>query len=223
MNVLKRRDLGLIVFDLDGVILDSEPMHEIARRKMFRKYSVLSTEGLPCPVGLATGEFWRLIKKQCPDLPDEEALVKEHYSLAEEIVYENHLKASEGLLNLLEKARESGIRIGLASSSTRSFVDAVLNYLSLYDKFDFTIAVDEVKNKKPDPEPYLRILERAGISAKDTFAVEDSESGICSAKAAGIYCFGYKNPTSGEQNLKNADKIISRLYELDVYVENGWF
>lgn len=84
------------------------------------------------------------------------------------------------------------MKIALASSSDRSLVDRILHILHLEKYFDFTVAGNEVGKRKPDPALYKRVVEECGLYAEEAIAVEDSGTGVEAARAAGIFCYGYK-------------------------------
>ena len=204
----------MIVFDMDGVILDSEPLHENARQMMFQKYHITPNDSFPPPVGNSSSGFWRQVFALCGLEGDAYELEAEQYYLVAKQIKDNNLPPSDGLLEVFRWAKEQGMKIGLASSSTRVLVDDVLDLMQIRAYFDYTVSGDEIARKKPAPDAYLKVLEMAGLPAEAAMAVEDSGTGIAAAKAAGLYCFGYENPTSGEQNLSQSDRIIKHLKEI---------
>ncbi|MSR94156.1 HAD-IA family hydrolase [Clostridiaceae bacterium 68-1-5] len=217
---MKREALKLVVFDMDGVILDSEPLHEGARRSMFRELGVKEDESLPNPVGTSASAFWgEVIRRNGIKGFDGDMLEKKQYDWVIQKIIHNRLSATEGLLDVIKGLKREGIPIALASSSSRDLVNEVLKYLAIEEFFDITITGDEVKNRKPDPEIYLKVLEKAGVCAENTIAVEDTVSGVGAATAAGIYCFGYRNATSGAQDLSKADRIIERMEEITEWLK----
>ncbi len=203
-----------IIFDMDGVILNSEPVHEEARQQMFQEMNIVLDADFPDPVGKATDEFWELIlnKLGLPGSSQQKSV--EHYRRVAELVEQKQLGPSEGLLDVLEWAKKNQMKIGIASSSLRYLVDAVLRILNIGQYFDCTVAGDEVEHKKPAPDIYQKVLSEMGISPEDAIAVEDSKAGVKAAKTAGIFCFGYQNPTSGSQDLQQADCQIRHLREI---------
>ncbi len=204
----------MIVFDMDGVILDSEPLHENARQMMFQKYNITPDDSFPPPVGNSSSGFWRQVFALCGLEGDAYELEAEQYYLVAKQIKDNDLPPSDGLLDVILWAKAQGMKVGLASSSTRILVDDVLDLMKLREFFDYTVSGDEIARKKPAPDAYLKVLELAGLPAETAMAVEDSGSGVAAAKAAGLYCFGYDNPTSGEQDLSKADRIIKQLKEI---------
>lgn len=204
----------LIIFDMDGVIIDSEPLHENARQMMYKKFDIKPDDSLPNPIGNPTDGYWKLcIDKYKLDENNLE-LEKMQYDLVLNQIIEYNLPPSNGLMEVLKWAKENNIKIALASSSTRHLVDGILKGLKVHDFFDCVIAGDEVKVKKPDPEIYLRILKKLGIKPGDAVAIEDSNPGIMAAMSAGIFCYGYNNPTSLGQDVSIADKKIDSLIEI---------
>lgn len=203
-----------IIFDMDGVLLDSEPIHEQSRQIMFQELNIVLDDTFPDPIGKSACDFWNLILERLHLPGTGREKEEQHYRLISKLIQENHVKESEGLIEVLEWAKKKGMKIGLASSSSRFLVEDVLRILKLEPYFDLAVAGDEVTVKKPSPEIYQKVLDAFGISGDEAVAVEDSSSGVTAAKAAGIYCFGYVNPTSGDQDLSAADCRITKLREI---------
>lgn len=212
--IMDKTKIKIIIFDMDGVVLDSEPLHEAARQRMFQKMQIMPIESFPSPVGNSASGFWKQVLAFCNLSGDPDALEIDQYRLVAELIEENHVEPSDGLLEVFHWAKSNGMKIALASSSSRVLVDETLRLLKIQHYFDCTVAGDEIETKKPAPDVYLKVLEKTGFSADQAVAVEDSRSGTISAKKAGIYCYGYSNPTSGEQDLQNAGKIIYHLREI---------
>lgn len=206
--------LKLLIFDMDGVILDSEPLHENARQMMFQRFGIVPDDTFPDPVGNSSSGFWRQVIEKCGIEGDPLDLEKEQYRLVAQQIEENQIPPSEGLKELLIWAKDHEIRVGLASSSTRVLVDDALRLLEIGRYFDYTVSGDEVPAKKPAPDVYQKVLGMAGIPAGNAAAVEDTHTGMLAAKNAGIFCFGYRNMTSGAQDMSAADRIIDKLGEI---------
>ena len=93
-------------------------------------------------------------------------------------------------------------------------MDETLQLLGIRECFDITVAGNEIPKKKPEPDVYLKVLELSGIEASCALAIEDSKAGVEAAQRAGICCYGYRNPTSGNQDISKADKIVNSLNEI---------
>jgi len=207
-------DKKMLIFDMDGVILDSEPLHQEARELMYAEYGIKTDNTLPDPVGKSSSGFWRLVGEKYGFSFDADAMEAEQYSLVAMLAEKKHTEPNSGLINILELAKVNGIKTGVASSSSRQLVSRILDLLGIQQYFDVVVCGDEIANKKPAPDVYKKVLELAGASPCDAVAIEDSDAGIKAAKSAGIYCYGYKNNTSGNQSLLEADKIITRLADI---------
>ena len=208
------KDLKIIIFDMDGVVLDSEPLHENARQMMFKEFGIVPDETFPEAVGKSSAGFWRQIIELCKIDGEPYALEARQYALVAQQIEENGVQPSVGFLDIVNWAKENGVIVGLASSSTRILVNDSLRLLGVKEFFDYTVSGNEIAKKKPAPDSYLKVLELSGCKAEHAIAIEDSSSGVAAAKNAGIFCFGYQNVTSGEQDLSKADKIIDSLTEI---------
>lgn len=211
----------ILIFDMDGVILDSEPLHEEARQIMFQEMKIVLDDSYPDPVGKAMDEFWDLIFKKLGVQGDGIEKEKQHYQVVAKMIEEKHVGPNEGLLETIQWAKEKGMKVAIASSSPRFLVDEVLRLLNLGQYFDCTVSGDEVLNRKPEPDVYQKVLELMGMKPEEAIAVEDSSTGVAAAKAAGCYCFGYVNPGSGEQNLQKTDCLISHLADIKQLYKEG--
>lgn len=202
----------IIIFDMDGVVLDSEPLHENARAMIRQKLGVTLGPDFPDPVGASASGHWQMVLDRFGLTGDCNVLEQEQYALVARQIKENHIKPNPGLIEVLEWAKKKDVKIGLASSSTRELVEEALGLLGVRRYFDYTVSGDEVTNKKPDPEPYLRVLEMAGMTAAEAVAVEDSKNGVRSAIDAGIFCFGYRSDPA--QDLSKANTTIQHLAQI---------
>ena len=211
----------ILIFDMDGVVLDSEPLHQRAREMMYEKYGVKPLDCFPDPVGKSSRLFWETVADICGMAWDSKQMEDEQFSLVAEQVETGLVPVTEGLLEVLGQAEEEGIKTGLATSSDRAMVERVLRALGIIQHFDIIVTGDEVANKKPFPDVYERVLEIAGISPGRAAAEEDSSAGGEAAKNAGIYCYGYRNETSGEQNLEKADRVVGNLRDVGEFCTNS--
>ncbi|GKX30902.1 phosphatase [Vallitalea longa] len=215
---MNRHKYKMLVFDMDGVILDSEPLHEYAKKRILQDYNISPNIDLFWSVGNPNIVLWRKIITEYKISSTPEELEQKQYEYIIEQLEEQNVKASNGIEELLNWAKRNEFLIGLASSSNRYFVDYVLHFLKIKDYFEYTIAGDEVTHKKPKPDVYLAIIDMADILPSQVIAIEDSSSGIKAAVEAGISCIGYQNPTSGKQDLGLAEHIITALDEVQEYI-----
>jgi HAD superfamily hydrolase (TIGR01509 family) len=208
------KQLKMIVFDLDGVILDSEPLHEHAKIRILKEHGITEKVDLSFSVGQPNKMLWHMMINRFHINKSEEALEKLQYEYILEEIKDKQIPTSIGLMELLQYLKNNEIKIGLASSSDRFYVDAILKYYNILDYFEYIVAGDEVKRKKPEPDIYLKIMELSQLKANEVNAIEDSYAGSKAATQAGLKCIGYHNPTSGNQDLSNCYLKINEMSQV---------
>lgn len=213
------QNIKLVIFDMDGVILNSEPVHLHSKKKILESLGLSSTMDLSKYVGVANEELWdEVIKENQLSMKVQELVqLQDDYNF--QIIIEEKVSLSYGLMEVLEFLEKNKIAVGIASSSTKQFVYQILQHFKIMDKFTFIITGDDVKNKKPNPEIYLRALDFGKSKPEETLAIEDSKMGALAAERAGIPCIGYVNPTSGNQDLSHAITRINSLTEVILYIQ----
>lgn len=205
---------ALFIFDLDGVIADTEPLHRIAKLRIFAKLGVTSNVDLDRHVGRPNVELWTSVIEESGLERTAGELERMQYDLILEQLAENDARPTRGLPELLDALDAAGVRCALCSSSDRYYVDRVLNFFGFAGRFATIVGGDEVAEKKPAPDGYLKVLRDAGVEAARAVALEDTTAGVGAAVAAGIACIGYVNPTSGNQDLSRAALRVAGLSEV---------
>ena len=211
---MAQNKINLVIFDLDGVILNSEPLHDHAKKRILKEGGVMEDPDLSWSVGKPSNILWSLMKDRYGLKPSEDELEQRQYNYILEEVEENQIQPSEGLIELLQWLKEEQIRIGLVSSSWGSFVHSVLEHYNIKHFFDYVIAGDDVERKKPFPDGYLKALDLFSLPSSSAIAIEDSKTGSEAAISAQLKCIGYQNPTSGKQDLTKCYKVIDQLNQV---------
>lgn len=198
-----------VIFDMDGVLIDSEPFYFQRRMDFFKEKGIRpGSNKFEDYVGNSEKQTWEML------VPGNEAKQKElhqeylKYKQRHGIDFTKALRSS--VPHVLNMLGEKGVSIGLASSSPRNEINKMLTDCQLEKYFSFTISGEEVKESKPNPEIYL--ISREALNCEECLAVEDSTQGIASAKTAGIYTVALKQTFSMDQHA--ADIIIDKLEEL---------
>lgn len=201
-----------VVFDFDGLILDTELPVFRAWQQIFAKYGQkLTLDGWVDYIGRSPDSF-----DPCDDLErllgkpvDREAIRAEHQQreasliLAEEVL--------PGVVDLIEQARDRNLRLGIASSSERAWVIGHLAYLGLGNVFETIRCSDDVEHTKPAADLYLAVLAAWGLVPSEAFALEDSPHGVSAAKAAGMFCIAVPNEMTNNLSFDHADLVLSSL------------
>ena len=201
-----------VVFDMDGLLLDTEVLWQRSEERLFERHGTEFTfEDKLTVMGTSaafTGEFFarRL------GLPPDRAAALTHEGaqlMLEEL--QSHVDARPGAVELVRRLR-GRVPLGLASNSPRFLVDAALGSAGFADTFDAVVSADDVANHKPAPDLYLLVCERLGVAPAEALALEDTASGIASAKAAGLACIAV--PQFAETDVSAADRVIDSLEDL---------
>ncbi|MFC4597862.1 HAD family hydrolase [Cohnella hongkongensis] len=205
------------IFDMDGVIIDSEPLHfEVDIETMRHLGAAITQEELERFVGMTNPEMWKIIREErsLPQTVDEIIA----YQLAAKIkaLRESAYTPIDGILELLNGLKSRGIPAGIASSSPRSFILEVLAKFDIASFFSCVVSGEEVHRGKPAPDVYLEAARQLGVDPRRCVVLEDSRHGIAAAKAAGMACIGYVNENSGNQDLSAADRIVRSIREISV-------
>jgi HAD superfamily hydrolase (TIGR01509 family) len=212
--------LKAVLFDFDGVVVDSEPLIFEAARKVFAGYGVdLTLEDVRPGIGAGTSYVELPMRKYGISGVTAEELVARR---AEEYlkIANTRLRKVEGFDALVGEIRKRGGKTALASSSTNDWVVQSLRAASV-DPFSFDLIVqgDAVPRKKPFPDLFLNALKGLGISSSDGIVIEDAVTGIAAARAAGIRSIGLVGTMPAEA-LSSADFVVSSLYEAREILSN---
>jgi beta-phosphoglucomutase len=208
--------LKALIFDMDGTLVHSDPVHLEAFVEVLKPEGVTIDEEIYRSTIIGrTNEA--IFESLLPHLPVER---HELYADEKEAAFRRmaqNLEPLDGLLDLLGWAEAQGIRTALVTNAPRLNADHMLEALGLTERFPVQITIDQVERGKPDPLPYLTAVERLGIRAEEAIAFEDSPSGMKAAKAAGLFSFGVLTGLSAAELTKvGADATIGtfRDYKL---------
>ena len=209
--------INAVIFDLDGVLIDSEPMHCRADNQLLTELGIETPENyLDRFAGWTDAAMWTAIKTDYYITESIAELKKLQLSLKLKLLHESEFHAMPGAIELLEKIKSGHIPIAIASSSPKLFIEAVLKKIKIEKYFAFLVSGEEVANSKPEPDIFLKASRLLAVKPAECLVVEDSKSGTIAAKRAGMRCIGYQNPNSGNQDLSKADIILGDLKDIDL-------
>ncbi len=199
----------VFIFDMDGVLLDSEPLYYTYLNNKFNEYGLqVSAEEYAGFVGLPTRKVWAYLE-ETKGLPVKiDAIMNREEEEVNAMFSHTDLKPIEGVWDLLETLKQNKVRMSVASSSARSTIGLIVEKLGFDEYFDFLLSGTQVQNGKPHPDVFLRSAELHDTDPGNCLVLEDSHNGVKAAKSAGMICIGFQNPGSGNQDLSAADLII---------------
>ncbi|AIC96614.1 HAD family hydrolase [Shouchella lehensis] len=205
------------IFDMDGVIINSEPLHFAVEAELAKENGIILKEGeLESYVGTRADEMWSSLKAAHQADFDVDTLLKEANEKKLAYLHDANMEPIDGIRELLEQLKEKGYKIGLGSSSTVAFIDAVLTAFSIKDQFDVVLSGEQVAKGKPAPDIYLAVADRLGVSPQNCTVLEDAAHGVQAGKEAGMTVIGYVNPYSGNQDLSKADLRIEDIAAITI-------
>jgi beta-phosphoglucomutase len=216
MSSARRMGYCAVIFDMDGVLTDSEPLINAAAIAMFKEkgLSVRPDDFLPF-VGAGEDRYIGGVAEKYHFPLDLPAAKRRTYELYLELV-PGQLTAFAGAPDLVRSCREAGLRIAVASSADAIKINANLRKIGLPpDSWDAVVTGEEVKAKKPAPDIFLSAAGRLGIAARQCVVVEDAVNGVTAAKAAGMRCVAVAQ-TFRAEGLREADLVRQRISDVSI-------
>jgi HAD superfamily hydrolase (TIGR01509 family) len=213
--------IAAIIFDLDGTVLDNVGLWEEAFRMVADRHDVeinqdfLQANGYMHEPGLSIAENW---KRYVRDIEEEEKLSRETWNEYHKMISDDPalIKVRVGVDEVIEKAKEKGLLVALATGSTWTVVEPELTALELYLAFDVTTTGEEVAMLKPDPEIYLLTAQKLGLEPSECLVIEDAIVGVRAAIEAGCQVVGLISEYAPRELLEaaGATKEVERLEEV---------
>jgi beta-phosphoglucomutase len=200
---------GHVVFDMDGVIVDSEPVHERANAEL------AAMLGATYDARLAGAMMGRRVRDLTDALAREVGLPPDEVFARRETVFwrllSGGLEPMPGLHAAIARLAAAGLPLAVASSGTRAYVEHTLGRLGVRPAFSAVVSGEDVVHGKPDPEIYLRAAERLAAEPSDCVAIEDATHGIAAARAAGMRTVAVRHPLNAGLDLSAADAVADDL------------
>jgi HAD superfamily hydrolase (TIGR01509 family) len=216
MGPVSGSDLGAVVFDFDGLILDTESSayHSIAE-----EFTAVGLEFELAVWQQCIGVGWSVdwideLERRCPAPIDRATVLDRRRARKNEL-----LAACEvlpGVVQRMAEARAHGLGLAVASSSPRDWVEPHLDRLGLLAGFDAVFTREDVEHAKPAPDLFLVAAAAVGADPTATIAFEDSHNGCLAAKAAGMVCVVAPNAITADQDFGHADLVVESLEAVDL-------
>lgn len=205
-----------VIFDMDGVIIKSEPLWEKTEKILLKskdiEYTPIYRDRI---VGLNQNDSAKLLIDTFNLKDSISTIIQQRIQILLKI-YKNELNLTKGLENLLIQIKNKKVLIGLASSSPIEVIQYVLEKFSIYKYFDTVVSGECTKKGKPNPDIYLLTAKNLKVKPEQCLVIEDSINGVKSAKSAGMYCIAIPEKRFKINEFAIADKIINNLEEIEL-------
>ena len=208
-----------VIFDLDGLLSDTERLHCKAYQDILEQYGIELTEE-------QFAEHWTRAGKgiaqwiQENKLSLDVALVRQQKSERYLQLVESTVQPMDGALTVLERLTGK-LRLSVASSAYQSWVDHVLKCLEITHYFELIVAGDQVSRSKPFPDIFLHTAQQLGVEPSACVVLEDAEKGVVAARRAGMYCIAVPNEYTQDNDFSQATKVVSSLHEVTLELLNA--
>lgn len=211
--------LEAVIFDMDGVIVDSEPGYLIAMNEVLKPYGIYVDKRFNERfIGKASVEAWKIIRREVgiTDMTTVQCVEAMEASRRRLIEKEGY-RPIKGTIPLIQRLYKDGIKLAIASSNTREEIFCVMEELKIWSYFSCIVSGwDECTYSKPDPEVFEKAVEKLGMKKENCLIIEDSDNGARAGKTAGIKVLGFRNPEVGTQRLEDADYVVEDMQKVDV-------
>lgn len=210
-----------ILFDLDGLMVDSEP-HSLASWKavLQERGVMLDPLAVDSILGLRIDATARTLIDQyhLPDTVQALSDAKTQYQIAH---LDGNVRPMPGLLELLDEIDRRGLQKAVASSGMRRYVEAVLRANGLLDRFSVIVTGDQVARGKPAPDVFLAAARALNVAPQHCLVLEDAPAGVQAAKAAGMMCFAVPDHGVARLDLSTADRVMESLHEVRIFLTSN--
>jgi HAD superfamily hydrolase (TIGR01509 family) len=205
-----------VIFDMDGVIVDTEPVHRYAYFKQFDELNIAVTEEMYTSfTGFSTRNTFQTLKEAFQLNHDVEDLIQRKRSIFNDAFdTKKDLELLEGVEKLIKELHENGIQLILASSASKVTIERVFTRFGLHEYFTHIVSGEDFPKSKPHPAIFEHAASLSIAPKENCIVIEDSTNGVRASKAAGIFCVGYNSIHSKDQDLSEADVVINHFNEL---------
>ncbi len=209
--------LKAVIFDMDGVLIDSEPLHAKAAVMALARFQIsISMEYCYRFIGTTTRHMYETTIEDYHLQASLEDLLAADKECKDYLIRTEGYPAIPHVCRLVREIHDTGLLTAVASSSTMEEIRTNTAAIGISDCFDLFVSGTQVPNPKPAPDIFLKAAADLGVLPEETVIIEDSSFGIRAGKTAGAACVGFANPNSGRQDLSMADLVVEGFEEVDV-------
>jgi len=207
------RRLEAVIFDMDGLMVDSEHLHSRSFEVVLNRHGVKpKVDDVIQTLGIGTPNNWKKLKKQYGLKASVDELSDQKHEVYDDLIPE--IELMPGAKALFDDLQNSGIAVAVASGSSKHNIEKILNQLEISSYFSVIISGEELENAKPAPDIFLAAAKALGVEPKNCAVLEDAESGILAAKAADMLAVAVPNEFGKNEDFSKADHIFDSLEQL---------
>lgn len=218
MKIINQLMKNTVIFDMDGVIVDTEPLHKKAYYQHFKELDIdVDAELFSRFTGKSTRNVYQIIKEIFGINTDVEDLIQRKRTIFYGLFDSDPaLKLLDGVEVLIKNLYSSNFQLILASSAAKSTIHRIFKRFNLFPFFSHLVSGEDFPESKPNPAIFIEAQRLSGNEKSNCIIIEDSTNGIRAANAAEIFCVGYKSENSKNQYYETADLVIHHFDELKV-------
>jgi HAD superfamily hydrolase (TIGR01509 family) len=208
---------SLVIFDMDGVLIDSEPVHLQIDRELMSMFGITISESELCGyVGMSPRGMWTAVKARHGLEEDLESLLEVEASTKVREFGRLPLQPMPGVENLIQCLVDERHSLAIASSSSKRLIETITSKLNLNGYFPHRISAEDVENGKPHPDIFLRAAKLGEKKPAECVVIEDSCNGLRAASAADMASIGFANVNSGDQDLSAAHLVVDDFGDANI-------
>lgn len=205
-----------VIFDMDGVIINSEPQHYEAYVMFCKDYGVeFPYDEYKGFIGSTHAKVCQYMKEHFQIPVTEDKMQEKLREYREYLIETKGYEEIAGIKELIKDLHQNGMKLAIASSSPEKEIQKVVETLGIALYFTKLVSGETVEHPKPAPDVFLKAMRELELSQDECIIIEDSGNGVKAAKAAGIPAIGFYNPDSGEQDLSQASIVVEGFEEVD--------
>nr|WP_314835215.1 HAD family hydrolase [uncultured Flavobacterium sp.] len=206
-----------VIFDMDGVIVDTELVHRYAYFKQFGELNITVTEAMYTSfTGYSTRNTFQKLKEHFDiDQDVEDLILRKRTIFNDAFDSKEDLDLLEGVKTLIQDLHQNGMQLIVASSASKVTIDRVFTRFDLHQYFTHIVSGEDFPKSKPNPAIFEHAASLSIAPKENCIVIEDSTNGVKAANAANIFCIGYNSEHSKDQDLSTADLVINHFEELN--------
>jgi HAD superfamily hydrolase (TIGR01509 family) len=213
-----------VIFDMDGVIVDTEPVHRYAYYQLFDELNIIVPEEMYTSfTGFSTRNTFQILKSNFDLSQDVEDLIQEKRNRFNDAFdTKEDLTLLDGVENLIKDLHQNGMQLIVASSASKVTIDRVFTRFNLHQYFSHIVSGEDFPQSKPHPAIFEHAASLSTAPKENCIVIEDSTNGVKAANAAGIFCVGYQSFHSKDQDLVTADIVINDFNAINAKIVSNY-